>query len=179
MGNNAEEIIGNLFNECFHSLVFKSFGIVNNYDLAKDIVQDVFVKIWQNYQQIKHIDDLKPYIFKAVQNSSVNYLRDHNKKDFNKPSVADLNLEYSEVSDEIEDKELIYNKIHEAIDKLPEKWHKAFILSKYDKLKYYEIAEKMDISIKTVEKYISKALNFIRLETKSFLIICFLVFFGR
>lgn len=179
MGNNAEEIISNLFNECFHSLVFKSFGIVNDYELAKDIVQDVFVKIWQNYQQIKHISDLKPYIFKAVQNSSINYVRDRKNIEFSKTAVADLNLEYHDESDEIEDKELVYNKIHLAVDKLPEKWHKAFILSKYDKLKYYEIAKKMNISIKTVEKYISKALNFIRLELKILLLMSFLIFFVR
>jgi len=175
--NNAEEIIGKLFNECFHSLVFKSFGIVKDYDSAKDIVQDVFVKIWQNYEQIKPIKDFKSYIFKAVQNSSLNYLRYRKNMEHSKTSIACLNLEYHDESDEIEDKEVIYNKIHQAVDKLPEKWHKAFILSKYDKLKYYEIAEKMNISIKTVEKYISKALNLIRLELKSFLLMCFLIFF--
>jgi RNA polymerase sigma factor (sigma-70 family) len=140
--NKAEKFVGKLFNECFHSLVFKSFGIVKDYDLAKDIVQDVFVKIWQNYQQLSHISDLKPYIFKAVQNSSLNYMRNQKNIEFSKLLVADLNLEYQDESDEIEDKEIIYNRIHQAVEKLPEKWHKAFVLSKYEKLKYYEIAEK-------------------------------------
>ena len=63
-----------------------------------------------------------------------------------------------------------YNRIHQAINKLPEHWREAIIYSKYDKLKYHEIAERMDVSQKTVEKYISKALQFLRTELFDLLI---------
>jgi RNA polymerase sigma-70 factor, ECF subfamily len=174
--NNTEKIIRDLFNEYFHSLVFKSFKIVKDYDLAKDIVQDVFVKVWQNYDQIKHVRNLKSYLFKAVQNSSLNYLRDQKN---NKVSVVDLNIDHQAEVDEIDNKEEIFKQIHQAIDKLPDKWRTAYILSRHEKLKYHEIAEKMNISIKTVEKYISKALNFIRLELKPYLSVFFLIFFTK
>jgi RNA polymerase sigma-70 factor, ECF subfamily len=176
---NTERIIGNLFSECFHSLVFKSFGIVKDYDVAKDIVQDVFVKIWQNYEKIELISDLKPYVFRAVQNSSFNYLRDHKTNRFSEVPIANSGIECQEESEDIHRKEETYNKIHQAVDKLPEKWREAFILSKYENLKYTEIAEKMNISVKTVEKYISKALNFIRLELKNILLVILSIIFSR
>ena len=76
-------------------------------------------------------------------------------------------------------KEEIYNKIHQAVDKLPDKWREAFVLSKYEKLKYYEIAEKMKISDKTVEKYISKALMFLRSELKLLMVILLYFLFKK
>jgi RNA polymerase sigma-70 factor, ECF subfamily len=179
MEYNKEKIIGNLFHENFHALVFKSFAIVKDYDLAKDIVQDVFVKIWQNYEHIQHVSNLKPYIFKSVQNSSFNYMRDQKVHELSKVSFASLSVEYHDEKIEEENREEIYNRIHQAVDKLPENWRKAFILSKYEKRKYQEIAETMNISIKTVEKYISKALNFIRLEMKSLLFVFLSIFFIR
>jgi RNA polymerase sigma-70 factor (ECF subfamily) len=66
------------------------------------------------------------------------------------------------------------HKIHTAISKLPDHWREALILSKYNSLKYHEIAGEMNISQKTVEKYISKALHFLRSELKDMLMVVLL-----
>jgi RNA polymerase sigma-70 factor, ECF subfamily len=164
-----ERTIEDLFNEYFHSLVFSSFRLIKDYALAEDIVQNVFVKVWQDYDKLRHISNMKSYLNTAVRNSSLNYLRDQ------KPVLADDSFFESLVEEEQTDSDMerneddLENKIHKAVDNLPEKWKEAFILSKYNNLKYYEIAKKMKISDKTVEKYISKALSLLRVELKHLL----------
>ena len=66
-------------------------------------------------------------------------------------------------------------RVHQAVNKLPDNWREAIVLSKYDRLKYHEIAEEMNISQKTVEKYISKALQFLRQELKDILLVSILI----
>ncbi|MDA3893590.1 MAG: RNA polymerase sigma-70 factor [Salinivirgaceae bacterium] len=172
---NAEQVINKLFNENFHSLVFKSFRIVNDYELAEDIVQNVFIKIWQNFEKVKHIDNLAPYLAKTVHNSSLNYLRDH-KFENNKMPIENANLETDDADSLDFKKDDVLTSLHQAVDNLPPNWRKAFILSKYEKFKYYEIAEQMKISDKTVEKYISKALKQLRNELKHLIRIITLFF---
>jgi RNA polymerase sigma-70 factor, ECF subfamily len=162
--HNIDKTIEMLFIENFHSLVFTSFGIVKDYDVAKDIVQDVFVKVWQNFENITDTKNLRPYLATAVRNSSFNYLRDQKMHEETINYLHLLTDEGQGSNDEAITRDDLIDQVHRAVNKLPEKWREAFILSKYEKLKYYEVAEKMGISNKTVEKYISKALNFIRLE---------------
>ncbi len=164
--HNIDKQIESLFNENFHSLVFASFRIVKNFEQAEDIVQNVFVKIWQNYDKIKNQKNLTGYLHTAVRNSSLNYLRDYQQIEKKRLPIDNIYVEEQEEDNEHDNKEELITKVHWAVDQLPEKWREAFILSKYEKLKYYEIAEKMNISDKTVEKYISKALSVLRGELK-------------
>jgi RNA polymerase sigma-70 factor, ECF subfamily len=181
MKSNREQQIKTLFDDHFHSLVLHAFRFINDYNQSEEIVQDVFVKIWQNYEHIEHNTELKPYLYTAVRNSSLNYLR-HLKirrKYIIEVSDSKESIEYT-TEDEMTESE-INNRIHEAVNKLPDHWKEAIILSKYDKLKYNEIAEKMNISQKTVEKYVSKALQFLRSELKNLFvaILFFLKFFEK
>ena len=174
--SQPDQIIEKLFNAHFHSLVFDSFRILKDYEQAQDLVQDVFVKIWQNFEKVKHISNLKAYLHTAVRNSSYNYVRDQKFKQ----NKIEINDAFDHADNEDENRlhnEDVYDKIHEAVSKLPQNWQEAFILSKYEKLKYYEIAKRMKISDKTVEKYISKSLAFIRLELKNIIIFILLLFY--
>jgi RNA polymerase sigma-70 factor (ECF subfamily) len=173
---NSEQIVKQLFDEHFHKLVLSSLRFVNDYSQAEDIVQDVFVKVWQNIDQVRHVEDLKGYLFKAVRNSSMNFLR-HIKirqKFVAESEVISSSAEKSQ--EEIITTEETNTRIHKAVNKLPDNWKEAFVFSKYDKLKYHEIALKMDISQKTVEKYISKALQFLQKELKDILVTIILTF---
>jgi len=173
----VEKLLESIFKENFHELVFFSLRIVNDYDQAQDIVQNVFIKLWQNQDKIKHISKLKPYVFKAVKNSSLNFLRDKKLTDKNIVDIQDTKIEYHEGDEQELDTAEMLRIVHETVDKLPEKWREAFILSKYESLKYNEIAKKMDISDKTVEKYIAKALTFLRKELKHMFMTLILIFF--
>jgi RNA polymerase sigma-70 factor, ECF subfamily len=160
-----------LFDENFHHLVLSAFRYLNDYDQASDIVQDVFVKVWQNSEQVMHMTDLKGYLYKAVRNSSLNFLkhvkvREKFVVDFEKSGISAVQSHEDFLTEE-ETK----IRVHQAVNKLPDTWREAFVLSKYDNLKYHEIAEEMHISQKTVEKYISKALHFLRKELKDLLLV--------
>lgn len=172
----SEQKIKELFDSHFHHLVLHAFRYINDYNQSEEIVQDVFVKVWQNFEQLQEIKNIKAYLYKAVHNSSLNYLR-HLKIQHNYlAEAAFLNDGIDNSEDELITETETNNKIHLAVNKLPDTWKEALILSKYDKPKYHEIAVKMNISQKTVEKYISKALQFLRLELKDMLIALFVFF---
>jgi RNA polymerase sigma-70 factor, ECF subfamily len=165
-----------LFDEHFHHLVLHAFRHVKDYGQSQEIVQDVFVRIWQNFDQIGQVSDFRAYLYKAVRNSSLNYLRHIKIIQKHNAEVTYLNDNAgNSAEDSLVDEENI-NRIHHAVNKLPQHWKEAIVLSKYDKLKYSEIAEKMKISQKTVEKYISKALQILRVELKDlFLLLIFII----
>ena len=73
--SDSEKTIKRLFDELFHQLVLSAFRYVNDYEQAEDIVQDVFVKVWQNFDQVRQVKNLKAYLFKAVRNSCMNFLK--------------------------------------------------------------------------------------------------------
>jgi RNA polymerase sigma-70 factor (ECF subfamily) len=168
--SDSEQTIKQLFDEYFHQLTLHAFHYVNDYGQAEEIVQDVFVKIWQNFDQIRQMNDLKAYLFKSVQNSSLNFMKHIQvRKKFIDDSEF-LNASKENSHEETITEEETKKRVHQAVNKLPDNWKEAFILSKYNKLKYHEIAEDMNISQKTVEKYISKALKNLRLELKDVLL---------
>jgi RNA polymerase sigma-70 factor (ECF subfamily) len=169
--SNAEQAIKQLFDAHFHQLVLSSFRYVNDYNQAEDIVQDVYVKVWQSFDELKQVENFKSYLFKAVKNSSLNYLRDRKAKQKFTIQSEGIHTTFEKSPEECQTDEETRNKIHSAINKLPEHWKEAFILSKYDNLKYHEIASALNISQKTVEKYISKSLQFLRQELKDLLLL--------
>jgi RNA polymerase sigma-70 factor (ECF subfamily) len=172
----SEQKIKELFDNHFHSLVLHAFRYIGDYCQSEEIVQDVFVKVWQNFEKVQDIKNLKAYLYKAVHNSSLNYLRHLKIQQKYLAEAAFINdtIENS-VEDSITEAETS-NRVHNVVNKLPSNWKEALILSKYDKLKYHEIAEKMNISQKTVEKYISKALQLLRIELKDMLMAIILFF---
>lgn len=167
---HSEQKIKDLFDNHFHNLVFHSFKITNDYSQSEEIVQDVFVKIWQQSLQNNTISDFKSYLYRAVQNSSINYLRHIKIRQKYHEEVLKTNEDSEKPSEVHIIESEKNNRIQSAINKLPENWKEALIMSKYDNLKYHEIADRMNISQKTVEKYISKALVFLRDELKDILI---------
>ncbi len=168
--SDSEKTFRRLFDEHFHQLVFSAFRFLNDYDQARDIVQDVYVKVWQNYDEIRYVSDLKGYLYKAVRNSSMNFLK-HVK--VREKFVADFRnsgtSETQSPQDSLTEEEM-KKRVHQAVSKLPDTWREAFVYSKYDNLKYQEIAQEMNISQKTVEKYISRALQFLREELKDLIL---------
>lgn len=173
--SDTEQAIKQLFDAHFHQLVLSSFRYVNDYNQAEDIVQDVYVKVWQSFDELKQIENFKTYLFKAVKNSSLNYLRHIKVREKFNIHAEDTHSAFEKSPEECKTDEETQNKIHAAVNKLPHHWKEAFVLSKYDNLKYHEIASELNISQKTVEKYISKSLQFLRHELKDLLLLGFLV----
>jgi RNA polymerase sigma-70 factor, ECF subfamily len=164
-----------LFRSEFKRLCFLSLQFVKDLDTSKEIVQDAFINLWEKRETIDLSKPVTAYLSTTVRNRSLNYLRD-NKKFNNDLLTAEELLSdqgvYQENTMETTD---ISARIKEAIGELPEKCREIFILSRYENMKYQEIAGKLEISVKTVETQMSKALQHMRLRLKEFLLIVILL----
>ena len=135
---------------------------LNDIDLAKEIVHDAFLKLWEKRDEIDSNKSVKSYLYTTIHNRSLNYIRDNKKFDKKEEKTEMLerteNWDYTNhmIATEIE------AKITQTLDSLPEKCRQIFVMSRYEELKYREIAEKLNISIKTVETQMSKALKAMR-----------------
>jgi len=130
--------------------------------LAKEIVHEAFLKLWEKRDELDTSKSVKSYLYTTVYNRSLNYIRDNKK--FDKTEGKTELLERSEDWDQTNQMIAaeIEVKIAQTLDSLPEKCRQIFVMSRYEELKYREIADKLDISVKTVETQMSKALKALR-----------------
>jgi RNA polymerase sigma-70 factor (ECF subfamily) len=134
-----------------------------NHD-AEDIVHDVFLKLWQNRKSIKEDTSFKSFLFTIAYHTIVNLIRKKSVteeyiealKDIQKepPAVsgADLEIEFNELNE----------KLRNVLEKLPSRQKEVYQLSRDEGLTYSEIAEKLDISVNTVENHMTRALKYLR-----------------
>ncbi|MCD4832215.1 MAG: RNA polymerase sigma-70 factor [Bacteroidales bacterium] len=163
--DDFDKAINQLFNKYYGDLCRKAFRIINNKVISEDIVQDVFFKLWENRKKIQIQTSLKAYLNRMVFNESISYLRKNKELiDFSDEiEIEDVNTNIADK--QIEQKEL-RNIIDSAINKLPPACKTIFLLSRINELSYKQIAEKLDISIKTVENQMGKALRILRQSIK-------------
>ncbi len=169
-----------LFREHFKALVAFSYQFVKDQDSANEIVHDVFIRLWEKRDSIDPQRPIKSYLFTSVHNRSLNFIRD-NKKFSSNPSDLEALAESSEIEEQnnSDHERELKQKVHKAIDKLPLKCKNIFMMSRFQEMKYTEIAEELGISVKTVETQISKALKTLRKELAGlvFLMMILLLFF--
>jgi RNA polymerase sigma-70 factor (ECF subfamily) len=148
-----------LFDKYYPELCKLSFKYVGRTDIAEDVVQDVFINIWNKRTMLNYSGNIKPCFIRSVINTSLNYINSKfAKQNFVDESSASLNLASYNQHDEILGKEL-NSIIMTAIEQLPNKCRAIFSLSRFSNLTYKEIAKQLDISVKTVEAQISIALK--------------------
>ena len=154
-----------LFREFFAPLMAFSRRILADEDDAREVVHQVFINLWEKRDEIDLSTSMKSYLFTSVNNRSLNVIRD--RKKFSSEEMPELSGEW-DVSAQIESMEL-EEKIREVIASLPEKCREIFELNRFEGLKYSEIAAQMEISVKTVENQMSKALKILRREIGKYL----------
>lgn len=134
-------------------------------DVSKDIVQQAFIKIWKKRDVLCIEYSLKKYIFKIAYNLFIDLKREKTKN-----NLLIEQLKYEVVTDLVDGStDVLDKKIHlliQEVDKLPKQCKKVFLLGKKDGLKYREISEELNISIKTVERHMTKALKRLRKSLK-------------
>jgi RNA polymerase sigma-19 factor, ECF subfamily len=160
-----------IFKEFFNPLAYYARIFTKDQDSAKDIVHNVFINLWEKRDDISFEQSIKSYLYTSVHNRCLNHLRDRAK--FIKDDVSEfefLNSQSVEDSYDIETKET-ESRINDAINSLPERCREVFKLKRFEELKYSEIADLLNISIKTVEAQMSKALRILREELKDYLIL--------
>lgn len=171
--------------KAFEEIYTEFFGVhyhlclqyLHNEKAAEEIVQDTFLKLWEIRTTLNDQINIRSFLYTITKNNCLNYLRNQ------KISMKHIeNIKYMEMQFNYEALEKLGNyiqfeelksKIEEAINQLPDELTETFRLSRFEEFSYKEIAEKQNISVKTVEARISKALRILRVELKDFLpLIC-------
>lgn len=142
------------FRRLYLPLGMYAMRIVDDADDAEDIVEDTFLRTWQAIGEGKEIDNFRAFIYRAVRNECISFLR--GKKEIVGPELI------PEVDEETVDTSERDARIWRAIDELPEKCREIFLMSKRDGLTNEEIANELNISIKTVKNQMTKAFSRLR-----------------
>lgn len=158
-----------LFRYYYPSLVTFASQIVLNQEDAEEVVQDFFVRLWMKRKDIRNSNSLKSYFFTSVKNSSLNFLK---KEKISEKIRSEF--KYLTENDRLYNPDLfvtseLQTHIKEAFSKLPPSAHEIFTLSRFRGLSNDEIAEKLNISKRTVETQISNSLKILRVELKDYL----------
>lgn len=164
-----------LFKLHYQNLCSYAYLFLKDTDTSEDTVQEVFYKLWNKRADIKIDTSLKSYLFRAVRNGCMNVI-EHMKvrEGFRDSTAHGLGAEQMSAVDPAIVNEL-EQKIRETIDKLPPERKKVFVMSRYEGLKYREIAEELGISVKTVENQMYQALGFMRENLKEYMIMILLL----
>lgn len=142
------------FRKLYLPLGMYALRLVDDADVAEDMVQDAFVKVWQYIEDGGEIENFPSFIYQSVRNACLSYLRNRYE------TVSES--EIPEAGEEEIDTSIRDARIWRAIDDLPRKCREIFLMSKRDGLTNEEIAEEMGISIKTVKNQMTKAYTRLR-----------------
>lgn len=157
-----------MFKTHFKGMHAYAATITRDEDAAEEIVQQIFCKLWEKKDRISISESAKSYLYRCVYNESLNYLK-HLKVKQAYQAYAVHQMEHKEhTTPKISLREL-EDKIGKALNELPEQCRTIFQMSRFEDLKYREIAEELGISVKTVENQMGKALKLMRLKLVDFL----------
>jgi RNA polymerase sigma-70 factor (ECF subfamily) len=156
-----------LFHKYYGHLCLFAAKIINDNVSAEEIVQNLYVKIWEKREQLTIETSLKNYLFRSVKNLCLNFIQ-HNKTKIHRAQIVLSEVENNFSDDDNYPEIDLAFKIEESINSLPEKRKEIFRLSRQEGLKYHEIAQKLNISIKTVETQMSLAIKTLRDKLKNY-----------
>lgn len=163
-----KETFEQLFHENYKNLVLYAKKFVMDTEIARDLVQDIFIYLWEKRQKLTINKSLSSYLFRAVRNASINHLkRESNKENYVKEFLINLNAGSYKTSASEDVHELVVHKdlserIETIIETLPEQCRNIFKMSRFRGMKNKEIAEIYSISPRTVETQIYRALKVLK-----------------
>lgn len=157
--NGEKDAFTEIYSRYWKLLFLRAYAILRDNDAAKDAVQDVFISLW-NRREVVEVTYLKAYLQQAVRFKVLHFIREER-------TDSEFYIRLRKVTTEIiADNPLLFkeqqNLLNELVGSLPEDCKEAFLLSREEDLTYKQIAEQLDVSIKTVEKRISKSLKYLR-----------------
>lgn len=166
---DSKEAFSLLFQTYYADLVLFCGNFIKEKSSCEDIVQSIFLKLWNDRQHIQIETSLKSYLLKAVRNSCFDEFRHlaiirQYESNYENSMLENYDTEnYILYSD-------LYDHLHQALGQIPATYTEAFKLNRFEGLKYKEIAEKLNVSERTVEVRISKTIELLRTYLKEFFI---------
>ncbi|HXB93141.1 MAG TPA: RNA polymerase sigma-70 factor [Puia sp.] len=149
-----------LFTSLYSPLFLFAKSMVKSKESAEEIVSDVFIRIWERRRELQKIDNLKVYLYVSTRNTALNYINQH-KRNVTNP-IDEFQAEFTSIYFDPEQLLITADMlalIKRSIEQLPPKCKIIFKLVKEDGLKYREVAEILNLSIKTVENQLAIALQ--------------------
>ncbi len=158
-----------LFKAHFKPLHAYACTILREEAMAEEMVQQVFYKLWEKREQVIINQSASAYLYRSVYNECLNYLKHQKVKQAHQHHTRHTAEEASEhASKKIIAKEL-EAKIADALTQLPEQCRTIFQMSRFEELKYREIAQRLNLSVKTIENQMGKALKIMRMQLAEYL----------
>ena len=157
--NGDEKEFKSLFDLSYVGMVQQATFYTNDFAVAEDVVQEVFVRLWEKRGELKNVQNLEGYLLLSVKNRCLNHL-EHQQ-------VVDKYKQYcllQEVQDDDEDPEQFIEDVGKLLDKLPAKRKMVLELCVIESKSYAEIADLLGISLNTVKDHVKKAYDFVREE---------------
>ena len=175
--NDDQSAFTIIFTKYYSDLVRFSFGFTRNSDSSEEIVQEVFLKLWENRSTLDIHTSLKSYLLKNVQNRSIDSLRHATITN----KYAAVVLDHPLLSQNDTEDYILFSELeasfNQAMENMPALYAEVFRLSRIEALNYHEIASKLGVSVRTVEVRISKALSLLRAELKDYLLIGLIIYY--
>jgi RNA polymerase sigma-70 factor (family 1) len=153
VASGDEHAFSVLFNTHHQLLGTHIFRITESAELAEEVVQDVFLKIWMSRETLTNVQNFKAYLFVVSKNHALNCLRKVAKQRQHQKAIEQNALVISSENNDPQ----FYSLLDEAINHLPPQQQKVYLLSRHNRLKYQEIASQMGLSRETVKKYLQGA----------------------
>lgn len=152
-----------LFFLYYDALVAFARPILKDEERARDMVQDVFFKLWERREDLNISSSLKAYLYMAVKNHALNALKREERMEWTdeESSLEARSGVHEAPYEQLREKDL-QRKLSACLDLLPEKCRQVFELSRFDEMSNKEIAACLEISVKTVENHMTKALGMLR-----------------
>jgi len=153
-----------LFRSSYVSLVRYANTLIKDHDTAEEIVQDLFFKLWQDREKLNIESYLNGYLFRSVHNRCLHHIEHARVVERHAEEMSYRQTESQESPSDILNYKELQEKVARILEKLPDRCGKIFTMSRFEGLKYTEIAEKLSVSIKTVEANMGTALKEFRKE---------------
>ncbi|MEX6690405.1 RNA polymerase sigma-70 factor [Danxiaibacter flavus] len=168
--NGNEQAFEQVFKAYFKNLHAYACNILKNDATSEEVVQNVFFKLWNSKSNINVQSSLSAYLYRAVHNECMNHIKHGNvRKVYQLHAAHTMQSAGNGHADHSHARAELQQKLQEALNDLPEQCRTVFQLSRFEELKYREIAKVLGISVKTVENQMGKALRILRTKLADFL----------
>ncbi len=164
------KVFESVFKENYSSMVRAARRILIDIEPSEEVIQDLFVKLWEKRDSLIIKTSLPAYLHKAVTNHAINYWKFQRKtvrfQDY-------IGFEVEELQSDAADGSILHNdldkKVNSLMKSMPEKRRKIFEMSRFEGMKNHQIAQQLDVSLKTVEYHMAAALDFLRTKLTDYL----------
>lgn len=165
-----------LFKEYYKVLTIFANKYIKDLETSKELVQELFVHLYERRETLDINSSLKSYLFRSVHNRCINHINARKiREKYTEHITHTREIAQNSLEDEVNVSEL-ENALYRAIGELPPKCRAIFKLNRFDGLTNNEIADKLALSKRTVETQISKALKILRLKLEPYMVVSFLIF---